>query len=164
MNIIKYNGKIFQVKFGLRGLILLNEFSQELTGKKEQDLPFILYCGLVSHYPHISFIDIENILRENQQLSLDIPLIPSLLEIQELYTQAVGEIGIAPTDFYTMTPEEIKLAYEGYLRRKETEANLMKIAFMSEDDQLIRLIEDKGYLIGNQAEREEALKIFNSEE
>ena len=72
-------------------------------------------------------------------------------------------MGIAPTDFLQMTPEEIEWAYEGYLRRKETEANLMKIAFMSQDDELIRLTEDKGYEIGNSQEREQILKMFKRE-
>ena len=55
-----------------------------------------------------------------------------------------------------MTVEEIDLAYEGYLRRKETEANLTKIAIMtSNNEDLIRLTEDKGYSIGNLKERAE---------
>lgn len=73
-------------------------------------------------------------------------------------------MGIAPTDFFQMTPEEIEWAYEGYLRRKETEANLMKIAFMSQDEELIRLTEDKGYTIGSSLEREQALEMFKREE
>lgn len=161
MTTFKYKNQIFCVKFGLKGLILLNQFSQKLTGKMEQDLPLVLYCGLISHYPHISFQDIENILKENHQISLTIPSIPTFFEIQELYTKAVGEVGIAPNDFYQMTPDEIEWAYEGYLRRKETEANLMKIAFLSDTEDLIRLTEDKGYTIGNLTERQEVLNMFN---
>ena len=161
--ILKTQNKIYQVKFGLKGLILLNQFSNNLTDQKEPDLAFLLYCGLC-HLPHISFNDIETILAECDLSSLSSPRIPSLLEIQELYTKAVGEIGIAPTDFLLMTPEEIEWAYEGYLRRKETEANLMKIAFMSQDDELIRLTEDKGYTVGNLQEREQVLKMFKREE
>lgn len=164
MTTFKYKNQIFCVKFGLKGLILLNQFSQELTGKIEQDLPLVLYCGLISHYPNISFYDIENILKENHQISLSIPSIPTLFEIQELYTKAVGEVGIAPNDFYQMTPDEIEWAYEGYLRRKETEANLMKIAFLSDTEDLIRLTEDKGYTIGNLTERQEVLNMFNRED
>lgn len=63
-----------------------------------------------------------------------------------------------------MTPEEIEWAYEGYLRKKETEANLMKIAFLSNNDELIRITEDKGYVIGNMVEREETLSMFNRED
>ena len=55
-----------------------------------------------------------------------------------------------------MTVEEIDFSYEGYLRRKETEANLTKIAIMtSNNEDLIRLTDDKGYSIGNLKERAE---------
>lgn len=66
-----------------------------------------------------------------------------------------------------MTPEEINVAYEGYLRKKETEVNLTKLAIMegiSNNNQLIRLVEDKGYSIGNLEEREntfQALQIYD---
>jgi hypothetical protein len=64
-----------------------------------------------------------------------------------------------------MSPGEIDLAYEGYLRRKETEANLIKMAIItSQDDELIRLTEDKGYSVGNKAEREEVFRLLNIEE
>lgn len=164
MTTITYNNKIYPVNFGLKGLIILAELSYKLTGDKVQDLPFVLYCGLISHYPDISFSQIKEILQGNSDISLDIPAIPTQLEVQELYTKAVGEMGISPNDFYQMTPQEIEWAYEGYLRRKETEANLMKIAFMSDNDELIRLTEDKGYSIGNLEEREKTLQMFNREE
>ena len=77
--------------------------------------------------------------------------------IQGLYTKAVGEMGIAPPDFYNMTQEEIDWAYEGYLRRLETNANLTKTAIaevLSNNNELIRLTEDQGYTVGTEEERE----------
>lgn len=60
-----------------------------------------------------------------------------------------------------MTPDEINLAYEGYLRRQETTANLTKLAIaevLSGNNDLIRLTEDKGYIIGTSKEREETFE------
>jgi hypothetical protein len=130
------------------------------------DMKFLLYCGLVSRQPAITFQEIDEIIKECDLSKIDInPKILSFFEIEELYTKAVGEIGITPNDFYSMSPGEIDLAYEGYLRRKETEANLTKMAIItSQDDELIRLTEDKGYSIGNKTEREEVFKLLNIEE
>lgn len=130
------------------------------------DTRFLLYCGLVSRQPAITFQEIDEIIEECDLSKLDIsPTILSIFEVEELYTKAVGEMGITPNDFYSMSPGEIELAYEGYLRRKETEANLTKMAIItSQNDELIRLTEDKGYFIGNKAEREEVFKLLNIEE
>lgn len=65
-----------------------------------------------------------------------------------------------------MSPEEIDLAYEGYLRRQELTANLTKLAFveaLNNNNKLIRLTENKGYIIGNDVEREETLKKLGIE-
>lgn len=130
------------------------------------DTRFLLYCGLVSRQPAITFQEIDEIIEECDLSKLDIsPTILSIFEVEELYTKAVGEMGITPNDFYSMSPGEIELAYEGYLRRKETEANLTKMAIItSQNDELIRLTEDKGYFIGNKAEREEVFKLLNIKE
>lgn len=130
------------------------------------DTRFLLYCGLVSRQPAITFQEIDEIIEECDLSKLDIsPTILSIFEVEELYTKAVGEMGITPNDFYSMSPGEIELAYEGYLRRKETEANLTKMAIItSQNDELIRLTEDKGYFIGNKAEREEVFRLLNIEE
>jgi hypothetical protein len=75
---------------------------------------------------------VEDIIRECDLSLLDIkPNLLSYFEIEELYIKAIGEMGIALQDFYQMTPKEIDLAYEGYLRRKELEANLTKLAIAS---------------------------------
>lgn len=66
-------------------------------------------------------------------------------------------MGLDPSVVEKMTPQEIDLAYEGYLRRQETTANLTKLAIaevLSGNNDLIRLTEDKGYVIGTAEERE----------
>lgn len=129
----------------------------------ENDIRFILYCGLVGKQPNITFQEIDEIINECDLSHLNISHnILSPNEVDELYIKAVGEMGIALNDFFSMSPGEIDLAYEGYLRKKETEANLTKIAIMtSQNDELIRLTEDKGYVVGSETERKEMFKILN---
>lgn len=160
---LRTHRKIYEFNFGLKGLIIMRENADLVMAN---DTRFLLYCGLVSRQPTITFQEIDEIIEECDLSKLDISqTILSLYEVEELYTKAVGEIGITPNDFYSMTPGEIELAYEGYLRRKETEANLTKMAIItSQDDELIRLTEDKGYSVGNKAEREEVFRLLNIEE
>ena len=64
-----------------------------------------------------------------------------------------------------MTVEEIDLAYEGYLRKKEIEANLIKLAIAtSTSEELIRLIEDKEYTVGNLQERSKCFEVLGIRE
>ena len=151
--------KIYEFNFGLKGLIILRENADLVMAN---DMRFLLYCGLVSKQPAITFQEVDEIIEECDLSKLDIsPTILSLYEIEELYTKAVGEVGITPNDFYTMSPGEIDLAYEGYLRRKEIEANLTKIAIISqENEELIRITEDRLYEIGNKAERQTTFKLL----
>jgi len=160
---LRTNRKIYEFKIGLKGLIMMRENADLVMAN---DKRFLLYCGLVSKQPAITFQEIDEIIEECDLSKFDINQdILSIYEVEELYTKAVGEIGITPTDFYTMTPHEIDLAYEGYLRRKETEANLTKMAIItSQDNELIRLTEDKGYFVGSKAEREEVFRLLNIEE
>lgn len=157
---LRTHRKIYEFKFGLKGLIMMRENSNL---QMANDTRFLLYCGLISQQPDITFQEIDEIIKECDLSIFDIKVnLLSLYEVEELYTKAVGEIGIAPTDFYSMSPDEIDLAYEGYLRRKETEANLTKMAIItSQNDELIRLTEDKGYSIGNEKERKEIFKLLN---
>ena len=160
---LRTNRKIYEFKIGLKGLIIMRENADLVMAN---DKRFLLYCGLVSKQPAITFQEIDEIIEECDLSNFDINQdILSIYEVEELYTKAVGEIGITPTDFYTMTPHEIDLAYEGYLRRKEIEANLIKMAIItSQDNELIRLTEDKGYFVGSKAEREEVFRLLNIEE
>lgn len=66
-----------------------------------------------------------------------------------------------------MTEEEIGLAYEGYLRRIETQANLTQIAIknaLQGQTKLIRLTKDLGYSVGSIEERENTFKKLNINE
>jgi hypothetical protein len=156
---LRTHRKIYEFNFGLKGLIIMRENAELVMAN---DTKFLLYCGLVSRQPTITFQEIDEIIEECDLSQIDIsPIFLSLYEVEELYTKAVGEVGIAPNDFYSMTPGEIDLAYEGYLRRKETEANLTKIAIISqESEELIRLTEDRLYEIGNKAERQATFKLL----
>ena len=92
--------------------------------------------------------------------------IPSLFEqvpfsLNGLYSQAVGEMGIAPSQFWQMTAEEVELAYEGYLRRQELTANLTKLAFIEalhNNSNIISLVENKGYTMGSVQEYNETFR------
>lgn len=98
--------------------------------------------------------NVEN--SEGNQLAID-NFPPHLFEqapfsLNGLYSQAVGEMGIAPSQFWQMTAEEVELAYEGYLRRQELMANLTKLAFIEAlggNTTPISLFEDKGYTLGS---------------
>lgn len=70
-------------------------------------------------------------------------------------------MGIAPSQFWQMTAEEVELAYEGYLRRQELTANLTKLAFIEAlggDTTPISLVGNKGYTIGDSQERAETFR------
>ena len=161
---LRTHKKIYEFNFGLKGLILMRENADLVM---ENDKRFILYCGLVSRQPAITFQEIDEIINECDLSQINItPDLLSLYEVEELYTKAVGEIGITPNDFYSMTPGEIDLAYEGYLRKKETEANLIKVAIveaLANNTELIRLTEDKGYSIGNERERQQVFEKLGIE-
>lgn len=157
--------KIYELKFGLKGLILMRENTDLVAEKNKR---FILYCGLICQHPDITFQEIDEIIEDCDlsALEADSYTFLSLYEVEELYIKAIGEIGIIPSDFYNMTPEEIDWAYEGYLRKQETTANLTKLAIietLSDNHSLIRLTEDKGYTIGTENERDETFKKLGIE-
>lgn len=151
--------KIFQTKFGLNSLILLKENLNKIVG---DDLPFQVYCGLITLQPDVTFKEVSQIIEKYNLNDFSLPEhLPTLTEVEGLYTKIVGEVGIAPSDFWKMTIEEANSAYEGYLQRKELEANLIKLAIAESNEgntDLIRLTEDKGYVIGNLEEREQTFR------
>lgn len=160
---LRTHRRIYEVKYGLKGLIILRE---NLNTEMTEDLELLLYCGLIGQHPTITFQEVKEIIEECDLSSISQPRhLPSFFEIEELYRKAIGEIGITPSNFFIMTPEEIELAYEGYMRRKETEANLIKLAIISSNDgKLIRLTEDLGYSVGNENERNKVFKELNISE
>lgn len=151
--------KIFQAKFGLNSLILLRENLNKIV---EDNLQFRVYCSLITLQPDITFKQVSQIIEKYDLSDFSLPQrLPSLTEVEGLYTKIVGEAGIAPSDFWNMTIEEADRAYEGYLQRKELEANLIKLAIAESNEgntELIRLTEDKGYVIGNLDEREQTFR------
>lgn len=48
--------------------------------------------------------------------------------MEELYSKAVGALGISPLFFYDMTFAEVMLAYKGYLEKMQMTGNMMLMA------------------------------------
>ena len=142
--IVMINNKIYSLKFGMKSLIVLAENSN-LSEPEMRRLQFFLAIqnNQVSYEESLELlkeleknIDVDSLLSQVLDISLGanssgsaIRLSPTLSEqIEELYQKAVGELGIAPQIFYTMTPHEVALAYQGYLDKKFLEANLQIVA------------------------------------
>lgn len=131
----------------------------------EENSDFILYCALLSNEPRITLNDLRDI-PAGQRVQLARELLaepqPTNEKIKDLYSCAIGEIGINPNDAWSMTEEEIDLAYEGYVRRQEMQANLFLFALHKAQKQSwdnIHILEDKGYSIGTEEERK---KVFSN--
>lgn len=131
----------------------------------EENADFILYCALLSNEPHITLNDLRDI-PAGQRVQLARELLveprPTNEKIKDLYSQAIGEIGISPNDAQFMTEEEIELAYEGYIHRQEMQANLILLALHKAQNKSwanIKILEDRGYSIGTEQER---LKVFSN--
>lgn len=164
--IINYGRQPLIFEFGLKGLMLLGE---NLIYDEEK-IPIYLYAGLISKQPNISYEDCLKIslkMSKKEKESLkqyiqDNYISLSKEKIQELYSQSVGEVGIQPQDFLTMTLEEIDWAYEGFTARLEKEVNLKLLAIKGaeSDTDYIRLQEDKGYDVGSQEEREQTFQLL----
>lgn len=131
----------------------------------EENADFILYCALLSNEPRITLNDLRDIpAGQRIELAREILAEPRLTneKINDLYLDAVGEIGISPNEVWSMTEEEINLAYEGYVHRQEFQANLMLLALHKAQNQSwdnIQILEDRGYSIGSEEERQ---RIFST--
>ena len=164
---IELKNKVIPFNFGLNELIILRDYTNKDVGAAQA-----LYI-LCQKYLDISLIEIEHYLAENPEVKNEIEhqlkniTLPTDEKIEELYCKAVGEIGINPLAFWTMTEKEIEIAYEGYIHRKELDANLMVLAFsntLTKNTEMIRLIKEKGYTVGSINEREKTFSILNIEE
>ena len=131
----------------------------------EENSDFILYCALLSNEPCITLNDLRGY-PAGQRIELARELLaeprPTNEKINDLYSCAVGEIGINPNDVWFMTEEEIELAYEGYIHRQEMQANLILLALHKAQNQSwtnIKILEDRGYSIGTEEERK---KVFSN--
>ena len=171
MEFMEINGKIYVFKFGLKGLILLSKLPKIDV---EKNFKYVVFAGLLSDNPNITLREVEALISEMNEEQLNslkvfakiFLLSLNELEVAELYAKAVGEIGIQPSDFYSMSVEEINWAYEGYLRKKEVEANLTMTAInysKANEKELIRLTEDKGYELGSMEERRATFEALGIE-
>ena len=130
-----------------------------------------MYCGLIACQPSIEFFSYspkekEDLLSSlNKVFSLD--KVPTSQTIEDWYKKGIGEIGLSLTDFYCLTPYELDLAYEGYLRRMELQANLTRLSIIKaqgNDAQPIKIIKEKGYSLGSLKERAEVFERLNLKE
>ena len=157
--------KIYQLNFGMKSLIILNEYSDMI---EPDNLTFLLYCGLVGSHPNIELDEIEGIVQDiDNPLELGNILVEHIkenliseLKIAEYQQKAIGELGLTLNDFYVLTPQEIDNIYNGYMKRKEIEVNLNRLAFtraLNNNSDYIELLE-KQYDIGSEEERMETFQ------
>ena len=92
----------------------------------------------------------------------------SPLEIEKWYAVAVGEIGIPPSEFYDMTTDEMKWAYNGYKQRQQDIANIILLAMNKsrtpDKYELFSFVKKKGYEIGNLKDRDNTFAILGIKE
>lgn len=164
--IIKTEDNIYILEFGLKGLMLLEEYLKQ----NEEDIEVVLYCGLIKNHPNITLSEIKQIARYLTSEQID-TLYHKKISIKpiitELYAKAVGELGIQPSEFWAMSQNEIDWAYEGFIGDREAWANLMVMALdwsKKNNPNLIRFTEDKGYQVGSLEDRELTLKSLGIEE
>jgi hypothetical protein len=96
--------------------MILNETA---NSNVEENTDLILYCALLSNTPSITLNDLRELnMPAGERIQLAREILQSKLtneKIEELFSLAVGEIGISPQEAWLMTEEEISLAYEGYI-------------------------------------------------
>lgn len=168
--IINKGGVLYSFRFGLKGLMILNDLLY-----LDEDEKFLIYfSGFITDQPNMTIQDVKTLLSKcskseiemlNNYIDRNFSFITPL-EIKELYTRVVGEMGMAPSEFYQMTVKEINTAYEGFKRKLELDANIYLIALQKRNQQNaeIHLLEDKGYEIGNYIERRNVFKNLNIKE
>lgn len=153
--IIIHGDKIYSLRFGLKGLTAYNELLDTVENEKLKIL-----CGLIT--------DQDVTMKEVEELS-QLAIVKNYIsdnfrslsptEINELY-QLSAEAGIAYSDFLKMTERDIRMAYQGYLNRKEFEANLIYLAINSDD---YISFDSDGYEFGTEEERKDILKFLEGE-
>lgn len=152
---IRIQEKVVYLKFGLKGLIELSKFSNPNAEE-------ILYCGLITLQPDIQLEDVASLaqnpaIQEAIEEIFNPDQIPDTTTIEEWYKRGIGEIGLPLSTFYCLTPYELDLAYEGYLRRVELQANLTKLSFLqaqARNSDPIVVEKGRGYSLGSLKERE----------
>lgn len=167
--IIKNESQVLSIKFGTLSLILLEDFLNIDSDEKSH----AMFVSSIITNADGSFLSQEekekiyqnnNILRNSLKELLQTAVKESLgdykefskEEFKELYSIAIGEIGISPSEFYMMSPHEVDLAYKGYINRKEFECNNMLIALRKNKDSnanLVSYLGGEGYKRSTLVER-----------
>lgn len=145
------NEEFVECKFGLKPLKILAESTYDI----DKDLTFLWFIGSGD-----SRKEFPESFKQDFKKFFNSIYIPSKQELEELYICGLGELNIPLNALNEMTPQEVQMAYQGYLRKQELQANLYKMAMMQalcKDEHLIELI-PPSHLMGNQQERG---KIFN---
>lgn len=175
MIIREINGQIYSFKFGLKYLTLLKDF---LYNVKDEEILlqklFFLAIDRKDNWQQVyktcpdalsiilfslfNSFDIEGSFDEIKQYILQM----DPLQFDQLCKVLVGEVGMSIEDFYNLSPHEANLIYQGYLKRKELEGNIMimaiREAFNSQAEPLT-LVQDIGY---KKASLEERNKTFQN--
>ena len=164
--VLEINDKIIPLKIGLKGSMLMDEIPN-LNVKDNADI--ILHLAISPDDLNITPKQLRDLVPATTLQDLAKELYNNYYvpqeDIRQLYSQAIGEIGIHPDGFWNMTKQEFDLAYQGYMRRKELEANLNLTALekaLNKDFSNIELEEDEqDYTVGSITERERIMKIIN---
>lgn len=164
---IKIDNKYVPLIFGLKSLIQL---SYLIDNNEEISVEDVLKLGTRVGTNELLISSILNNFQpydlKKSELSTLLSHLdfPSSERISELYKKSVGEMGISPTDFFNMTEDEVENAYIGYLRRQELTANLTLLALkkaVANDDNPIKITEEKNYEIGSVKEHDQTFRNFN---
>lgn len=158
---LKLKGGTFLFKLGLKGLMYLSKVAYKDERTNFFDL---LYAGLIANQPDIKREEVEDLVEPSEidsilaMIDSKKVVIPPSREIEGWFKKGLGEIGLPLDSLYCLTPYELDLAYEGYLRRRELEANLTKLAFLQAtrgDTTPIQVIPTQEVHKGSLQEREE---------
>lgn len=183
-SLITINKKVYQVKFGILSLITLDKISYI---KDEKELLKQRFClsdvkradnTSLTYFEKENFFNefvtdahcaelLEDVLSEALDLSLGEYSYIDESVYKDLFEKGVGEIRLSLQEFNSMTPAEIDLAYRGYLKRKELEANCVLVAIRKSKDNkasLISLLGGEGYQYISETERKDVLESLNIKE
>lgn len=180
-SLITLNKDAYQVKFGMKSLITLPKLSyikdmkellkqqfclSEVTRLDNTPLNYQEKMNFFEEFVNDTYSAeiMRDVLSEAKSLAFGEYVEINEIIYQELFTKAVGEIGLSVNEFNSITPAEIDLAYCGYLKRKELEANCQLIALRKSKDSkanLISLLGGNGYNYISETERKEVLNTLN---
>lgn len=157
-------GELLTFCLGLKELIYLAKLS-DINEVSESD---IIYAGIKREQPQFPYGEISSLtIPRELHDSIKAIKLPTSETIEEWYKKGIGEIGLSLSTFYCLTPYELDLAYEGYLRRQEMQANLIKLAVLEaqkDNNNLIKIVPERKIFRGSLTERENIFKQLNIQE